>query len=460
MGKLFGTDGIRGIVNKDLTADLAVKVGASVSKVLKDYTNQDRLIFLIGSDTRISKDMLSTAVATGVLSEGCHVVNVGVLPTPAIAYLVEKYNYDGAFVISASHNPSEYNGIKVLGRNGLKLSDHLENMCEELITKGFEVNHDINFCGRYISEDRALRDYAEGILNYNDKKPLNIRVLIDAANGAAYQTAEHIFTRLSSYPVSMINNKPDGYNINKDAGSTHIDGLKERVVKGKFDLGVAFDGDADRCILVDELGNEIDGDFILAILGKDLKDRGLLKNNTIVGTIMSNLGLIEFCKNNDINFVQTKVGDKYVLREMLEKGYNLGGEQSGHIILKDYANTGDGELTACAIMHVMYRTGKKLSELASVMKKYPQVMINVDVTKEGKEEYETREDIKEIIKGYEKALEGRGRVVIRPSGTENLIRVMIEGKDIDEITDMCKTIALYIERELGVKQPIRNRKKD
>ena len=460
MTKLFGTDGIRGIVNKDLTSDLAVKIGASVSKVLKDYTKKDRLIFLIGSDTRISKDMISTAVATGVLSEGCHVANVGVLPTPAIAYLVEKYNYDGAFVISASHNPSEYNGIKVLGRNGLKLSDHLENKCEELITKGFEVNHYINFCGRYINEDRALRDYVERILDYDDKRSLNIRVLIDAANGAAYQTAERIFTRLSSYPVSIINNKPDGYNINQDAGSTHIDRLKKEVVKGKYDIGIAFDGDADRCILVDELGNEVDGDFILAIIGKDLKDRGLLKDNTIVGTIMSNLGLIEFCKNNDINFAQTKVGDKYVLREMLEKGYNLGGEQSGHIILKDYANTGDGQLTACAIMHIMNKTNKKLSELASIMKKYPQVMINVNVSKEGKEEYENREDIKEIIKGYEKALEGRGRIVIRPSGTENLIRVMLEGSDINEITDMCKTIALYIERELGVNQVTRQRNKN
>lgn len=460
MSKLFGTDGIRGIVNKDLTADLAVKIGASVSKVLKEHEKSKRLSFLIGSDTRISKDLFSSAIATGVLSEGCNVANVGVLPTPAIAYLVREYNYSGAFVISASHNPSEYNGIKVLGRNGFKLSDALEEECEELIINGFEVNHDINFCGRYINEKNALRDYERRILGYSDKRYLNIRPLIDTANGAAYQTAELIFSELSAYPVTIINNKPDGYNINKDSGSTHIDRLKEEVVKGKYDIGIAFDGDADRCILVDELGNEVDGDYILAIIGKDLKERGLLKNNTIVGTIMSNLGLIEFCKNNDINFVQTKVGDKYVLREMLEKGYNLGGEQSGHIILKDYANTGDGELTACAIMHIMYRTGKKLSELASIMKKYPQVMINVNVTKEGKEEYETRDDIKEIIKGYEKALEGRGRVVIRPSGTENLIRVMLEGSDINEITDMCKSIAFYIERELGVNQVSRKREKN
>lgn len=459
MTKLFGTDGIRGIVNKDLTTDLAVKVGASVSKVLKENLNKDKVTLLIGSDTRVSKDMFTAAVTTGVLSEGCNIVDVGVLPTPAIAYLVKNFNCDGAFIISASHNPSEYNGIKVLDKDGFKLSDELENKCEELIINGFEVNQNINECGTY-EKKSGFGAYVRNILSYDSSIGLNIRPLIDAANGASYQTAYRIFDVLSSHVVNVINNKPDGYNINQDAGSTHIDRLKEEVVKGKYDIGIAFDGDADRCILVDELGNEVDGDFILAIIGKDLKDRGLLKDNTIVGTIMSNLGLIEFCKNNDINFVQTKVGDKYVLREMLEKGYNLGGEQSGHIILKDYANTGDGELTACAIMHIMNRTNKKLSELASIMKKYPQVMINVNVTKEGKEEYENREDIKEIIKGYEKALEGRGRVVIRPSGTENLIRVMLEGSDINEITDMCKTIALYIERELGVNQVTRQRNKN
>ena len=459
MEKLFGTDGIRGIVNKDLTADLAVKVGSSVSKVLKENLKQERLTFLIGSDTRVSKDMLTAAVSTGVLSEGCNIIDVGVLPTPAIAYLVKKYNYDGAFIISASHNPSEYNGIKVIDGNGFKLSDYLESQCEELINNGFEVNNTVNLCGNYKKENHAFGDYVGWILDYENRISLNIKPLIDTANGAAYQTANRIFDVLSSNSVDIINDKPDGYNINKEAGSTNIEKLKEEVVKGKYDLGIAFDGDADRCILVDELGNEVDGDFILAILGKDLKDRGLLKYNTIVGTVMSNLGLKEFCKNNGINFVQTKVGDKYVLREMLEKGYSLGGEQSGHIILKDYANTGDGQLTACAIMHVMEKSGKKLSELASIMTKYPQVLKNMDVTKEEKEYFQSSSEIQTYLKNFKESLGDAYNVVIRPSGTENLIRVMIEGSDITDITNKCDEVISYIDGELRKNKFVRSRNK-
>lgn len=449
MGKLFGTDGVRGIVGKDLTEDLATRIGASVSKVLKENLDKKNLTFLIGSDTRISKDMFTIAVSTGVLNEGCNIIDVGVLPTPAISYLTKKYGLDGAFVISASHNPSDYNGIKVLDKDGFKLSEELENKCEELITSKDELLPS-DECGVYTRNRDAIKDYTNFLLSTFDGDLRKLKVLVDTANGAAYRTADIIFTRLyaSGY---IINNTPDGYNINKDSGSTHIDTLKEKVVSGQYDVGIAYDGDADRCILVDELGNEIDGDFILAIVGNYLKENNELNNNTIVGTVMSNLGFVKFCKENGINFVDTQVGDKYVLEEMVKNGHSIGGEQSGHIIFKDLMNTGDGELTSLQILNIMTKTGKKLSELASIMKKYPQVLMNLDVTKEQKEEYKRRTDIHNTIKEYEKTMNGEGRILVRPSGTENLIRVMIEGKDIEEITKLCEEIVEYLGKELTSK---------
>lgn len=448
MGKLFGTDGVRGIVNKDLTVDLAVKIGISVSRVLKKDLDKKNLNFLIGSDTRISKDMLLSAVASGVLSEGCNIINVGVLPTPAISYLTQKYNLDGAFVISASHNPSEYNGIKVLDRYGFKLSDNLEDECENIVLNNLEINHETTECGTFTNNPTAIDDYVDYLISTVEGDFSNIKILIDTANGASYKTADRLFSKLSAN-YTIINNTPDGLNINKDAGSTHIDGLKKAVVEGRYDIGIAYDGDADRVILVDEKGNEIDGDFIIAITGNELKKQAKLLNNTLVGTIMSNLGLIKFCHENGINFIPTKVGDKYVLRKMLEDNYLIGGEQSGHIIFKHLANTGDGELTSIQVLNIMSNSGKRLSELASIMKKYPQVLVNAKVSKEGKEEFESREDIKIVISEYEKRLNGDGRIVIRPSGTENLIRVMIEGSDIILIEQMCHELASFIEQELG-----------
>ena len=448
MSKLFGTDGVRGIVNKDLTCELALKIGASVARTLKEETKRDKLTFLIGSDTRISKDMFTLAVSAGVLSEGCSILNVGVLPTPAISYLTKKYKMDGAFIISASHNPSEYNGIKVLDKNGIKLSEDLERKCEDIILNNFILNSNVNECGKFTSNENALDDYLDYLVNTIDNDISNIKILVDTANGAASLSATKLFQRLNAN-FDVINNSPDGLNINKDAGSTHVDILKEKVISEKYDIGIAYDGDADRCILIDELGNEIDGDYILAIVGLELKRNNKLTNNTIVGTIMTNLGFIKFCEENDINFVSTAVGDKYVLEEMIKSNFILGGEQSGHIIFKELANTGDGELTSLQILNIMSKCKKKLSELSSVMKKYPQVLINANVSKDGKDVYKQRQDIHEFISTYEQRMHGDGRIVVRPSGTENYIRVMIEGKNIKEITNMCKEIVNYIEKELN-----------
>ncbi len=448
MAKIFGTDGARGIVNDDLTCDLAVKIGASVARILKGKEKKDKLNFLIGSDTRISKDMLTHAVATGVMSEGSNVINVGVLPTPAISFLTRKYKMDGAFVISASHNPSEYNGIKVLDKNGIKLSEELEDECENIILNGFKLNENVNECGFFENNDAAMNDYVDYLVSTINNDISGIKILVDTANGAASITATLVFKKLNAN-FDVINNEPDGLNINENAGSTHIEGLRKKVVDGGYDIGIAYDGDADRTILVDEKGNEIDGDFIIAIAGLELKKEGKLANNTLVGTIMSNLGFMKFCEENDINFVATSVGDKYVLKEMLQSNYILGGEQSGHVIFKDFANTGDGELTSLQILNIMAKTGKSLNELSKVMKKYPQVLINANVSKEGKEKYKDREDIHDMVSKYEQKMRGDGRIVVRPSGTENYIRVMIEGSNVEEITNICKEIANYIEKKLN-----------
>ena len=447
MKKIFGTDGARGIVNEDLTCNLALSIGASVARVLKKNKKKEKLRFIIGSDTRISKDMLTLAVATGVTSEGCDVLNVGVLPTPAISYLIGKYEADGGFVISASHNPSEYNGIKVLDERGIKLGDELEEACEDIILNDFKLNSKVNDCGKFEYIKTAKDDYIDHLIETIDEDISSIKILVDTANGAASETAPDLFKKLGAN-VQFINVEPDGLNINKDAGSTHIEKLQSEVISGGYDVGIAYDGDADRCILVDNTGREIDGDYILAIIGSELKKSGKLKNNTIVGTIMSNLGFMKFCEKNDINFVATKVGDKYVLESMLQNDYILGGEQSGHIIFKEFANTGDGELTSLQILNTITKSGISLSSLANVMKKYPQALVNAKVSKDGKDAYLSDEDIKREVEKYEDALAGDGRIVVRPSGTENLIRVMIEGVDQESIDKMCNDLAKFIEEKL------------
>ncbi len=449
MGKLFGTDGIRGIVNDDLTASLAFKIGASVAKVLKQELKKDNLTFLVGTDTRISKDMFTASIISGVLSENCNIIDLGIMPTPAISYLTKELKKDGAFIISASHNPSKYNGIKVLDQNGYKLTEQMEEKIERQIIN-FEENNHINKCGKILKTKDPIELYIKHLLktiDINDELK-NKKILIDTANGASYKTAEQLFKKIN-INYDIINNHPDGLNINENAGSTHIQNLQKLVKENNYDLGIAYDGDADRCIMVDEDGEEVDGDYIIAICGNHLKKQNKLTNNTLTGTVMSNLGLVKFCKEQNINFSKTKVGDKYVLEEMLKNNYPLGGEQSGHIIFKEYANTGDGELTSLQVLNVMAKENKSLKELKNIMKKYPQVTINVETTKQGKEKLNTNKNIQNKISELNQILNEDGRVLVRPSGTENLIRVMIEGKDKNQITQQCEELANYINQQLN-----------
>ena len=444
--KLFGTDGVRGIVLKELNIDLAMKIGASTARVLKQ--NNKKLTFLIGSDTRISKDVLKNALVAGILSENANVIDLGVIPTPAVSYLITKYKADGGFVISASHNPSEYNGIKVFNKNGFKLEDEIEEKIEDIILNNFKLNESINEVGSYTYKDDAKNDYVDFLISTIDTKLDGLKIGVDTANGASFKTAKMLFDKLNVNYI-MINNEPDGININKDCGSTHIEQLKELVIKNNLDCGIAYDGDADRCLMVDHEGNLVDGDKILAIYGKYLKDNNKLENNTIVGTVMSNLGLVKFCESESIIFVSTKVGDRYVLENMLENNYVIGGEQSGHIIFKNLLNTGDGELTSLQMLMVMKKENKSLKELASIMNVYPQVLKNVKVSRDKKDNYKTNTNIQNIINEKEKELNSDGRVLVRASGTENLIRVMIEGKDIEIINKMCDDIATVVEQELN-----------
>ncbi len=448
MGKLFGTDGVRGLVNKDLTSELALKLGASIAKIRKQKLKKEHLTFVIGSDTRKSKDMLSFAVIAGILSEGDNIIDVGVLPTPAISYLITKYQLDGGIVISASHNPSEYNGIKVLNEKGYKLSEkEEEEIEEEVLHIGWNAN--INEVGTYERKPNAKEEYIDYLCSTIKNPITDIKILVDTANGAASVTAPLLFDKLKAN-YTLINANPDGLNINANAGSTHIDVLQEKVREG-YDLGIAYDGDADRCILVDEKGRVIDGDYILAIAGLYKKEKGLLPKNTIVGTVMSNLGFIKCCEKNSINVIKTKVGDKYVLEEMLKEDYTLGGEQSGHIIFKELATTGDGELTSLQILNILSEKHEKLSVLADAMEKYPQVLINVETTPKGKEDYLENTKIQSEIKRIEEILKDDGRILVRASGTENLIRIMIEGKNTEEIETLAKGLERIMKMELDEK---------
>lgn len=435
--KLFGTDGVRGLVNSELDSTLALKIGASVAHILKKKLKKDKLTFLIGGDTRISYDMLKSGVISGFLSEGSNIIDTGIIPTPAISYLITKYKLDGGFVISASHNPVEYNGIKVFNNLGYKLDDEIENEIEDYLLNKFDINKNINDVG--IVEYKDLKDdYVNFLLSTIDSRKIPFKVLIDVANGASFKTADMLFSKLD-INYKIINNNVNGYNINNNSGSTHMENLQKMVVKEKYDLGIAFDGDADRCLFVDDKGDLVDGDYVLAIVSK------YLKLDSIVGTIMSNLGLIKYCNENNINFVSTKVGDRYVLEEMLKNKELIGGEQSGHIIFKNYLNTGDGELTALQILNIMTHEQKLLSELKSIMKKYPQVLVNLKVTKEVKDYFEDNLEIKKVIKEYENKLKENGRIVVRKSGTENLIRIMIEGDNLKNIEVYADSLKREIE---------------
>ena len=444
MGKLFGTDGIRGIVGDDLTTDLAMKVGESSAYVLGK--REENLVVLIGRDTRISGQMLTSAISAGLMSEGAKVIDLGVVPTPLVSYLVKKYNASMGVMISASHNPSEYNGIKLFNNEGFKLPDRIEFEIEKyLFGKGIPTSSKI---GTYHICDTAVDDYTEYLKNTVKDIDKDLKIIVDCAYGSASTTAPILFGKLG-LNAEFINCEYDGYNINKDAGSTHLEGLIEKVVSTKADIGIAYDGDADRCLIVDENGDVVDGDEIMAICAYDLKQQGNFTNNTLVGTVMSNIGLSKFCEQNDINFERTKVGDRYVLEKMLESEYILGGEQSGHVIFQEHSNTGDGELTSIQILNILSREKKKLSELKTVMKKYPQVLLNIPVTEEGKIKLETDSEISKTIKQVEKSLAGEGRVLVRASGTENIIRVMLEGLEQKDIEGKAKKIGSKIKKKFG-----------
>jgi len=444
MGRLFGTDGVRGVANKELTAELAYKIGRAGAYVLAGKL-QHKPVIIIGKDTRLSGDMLESSLIAGICSVGADVIRAGVIPTPGIAYLTRLYQCDAGVVISASHNSYEFNGIKFFNHRGYKLSDTIEEEIEAIIFGEAEepknvVDEQIGHC---ISRGHCEEDYAKYLTSLGTSLK-NKRIAIDCANGAAYKIAQRVFSDLGA-EVLAIGNTPDGLNINAGCGSTHLENLQKYVVEIGANLGFAFDGDADRMLAIDENGEFIDGDKVLMICGIHLKNQGKLKNNAIVGTVMSNLGFDLAGKENEIQTVRTKVGDRYVLEEMLDKGYVLGGEQSGHVIFLEHNTTGDGILTAINVLNVLNATGKKLSELAQCMKSYPQVVVNAKVTPERKGTYQADEKVKKLIEETENMFNGNGRLLIRASGTEPLIRVMIEGDDQKLIEKRAKEIAKAIE---------------
>ena len=449
MGRLFGTDGIRGIANQDLTCELATQLGRAAAKVLTNKSNHHPKV-LIGKDTRLSSDMLENAMAAGLCSIGASVVTLGVVPTPAVAYLVEKYKADAGVMISASHNSFEYNGIKIFSGDGYKLPDDLEERIEDIILGKSDISHEFPTeagIGTVTRAENAVRDYIDHVKNTVHFSLNGLKIAIDTANGSASATAEALFTELGA-EVVMLNDRPDGINVNQDCGSTHMEGLIEYVKTHEVDAGVAFDGDADRCLMVDEQGNFVDGDFIMAICAMDMKSRGKLAGNTVVGTIMTNLGFQRFCEENGMEFEATKVGDRYVLEEMLLDGYNFGGEQSGHVIFRDFATTGDGQLTACQLLSLMRRREAKLSSLATLMQRFPQTMLNIRVSPEGKLAFYTDHKVKAAIDKASETLGKDGRVIVRPSGTEPLLRVMVEGKDEELIQKLAEDVAQVIREEL------------
>ncbi|MFI3230022.1 MAG: phosphoglucosamine mutase, partial [bacterium] len=436
MGKYFGTDGVRGLANIELTPELTYKLGRAGAFVLTQEKHHKPTIVL-AMDTRISCDLLEASLISGMCSVGAKVICIGVIPTPAVAHLVRKYEADAGVMISASHNPFMDNGIKFFDSKGLKLKDELENQIEKHIDENcvnipYAQGKDLGY--KEIRED-AIDDYIKFLkstLNINDSNNnlANLNVVIDCANGATYQTAPLLFEELQAN-TTVIAREPNGININDNCGSTHMQELCKVVLETKADIGIAFDGDGDRCLVVDENGCIVDGDEIMAICALYLKSQNKLNNNTIVATVMSNLGLFIYGEKNDINISKTKVGDRYVLEDMLENNHNFGGEQSGHIIYLDYNTTGDGILTAIKLLEVIKNTGKKLSELKSVLNILPQVLVGAKVDNSKKYDYLNDDVICEEISKLEKMFEGKGRVLIRPSGTEPLVRVMIEGEDQD-----------------------------
>jgi len=446
MGKLFGTDGIRGVVNAGLDADLAYKVGLAAAQVLaKNKTEGEKPLVTIGKDTRISGDLLKGSLIAGLCTAGADVMDLGTLPTPGVAWVTVDAKADAGIVISASHNPFEHNGIKIFNGEGYKLSDELEEKIEEIVLFGhnnvpMKTHGDIGKVS-YVAP-KASEDYIDHLESSVDSTLGGLRILVDCANGAASATAARLFDRFSKLRTDVINADPDGVNINAKCGSTHIDALAAMVKAGGYDMGIAFDGDADRCLAVDELGNLIDGDQIMAACGLDMKAKGKLPGDTIVATVMSNLGLHVWSKENGLKVECTDVGDRHVLERMIEKGYNIGGEQSGHMIFREFATTGDGQLTALQLLALLKQSGKKASELFGACPRYPQTLINVPVAdNDAKKAIMASDKLWDAVKAEEEALAGKGRVLVRASGTEALMRVMVEAESEQAAQDCAQRLA-------------------
>lgn len=445
MARLFGTDGVRGVANEDLTPMMAMQLGQAGAYVLT-REKEHKPTIMVGCDTRISGDMLANALMAGACSVGANCIYVGVIPTPAVAYLTKKYMADAGVVISASHNPVEFNGIKFFDGNGYKLPDELEDEIEAVIRKEMsEIKFPIGpGVGKIKYRTDAKEEYINHAITSVPVKLGGMKIVVDCAEGASYYTSVEALKELGGSVVA-IHNSPDGTNINVNCGSTHMEELQARVVYEKAKVGLAFDGDADRLLAVDEKGNVVYGDQIMAIVGSYMKDRGCLKKDTIVTTVMSNLGFFLMGKKTGITMEQTKVGDRYVMERMKEIGASLGGEQSGHIIFLDENTTGDGLLSALHLLQVMVDTGKDLSELAGVMEVLPQALVNAKVANHKKEKYLEYPEIESAIRQLEERFAGEGRVLIRPSGTEPLVRVMIEGKDQQVIQEEAQKLANLIQ---------------
>lgn len=447
MGRIFGTDGARGVVGAELTAELALNIGRAAAMVLIEQTHKKPLV-VIGMDTRISGDMLCSAVAAGLCSVGADVLMLGVVPTPAVAYLVRHYNADAGVMLSASHNPYQFNGIKIFGSEGYKLTDSQEEEIEGIIldhTRSYDVKRD-GALGRVSYAEDACEIYTEYLAALY-KGGFEGRILVDCANGSASATAKKLFEKLG-LEADFIACEPDGININDGCGSTHIESLAEKTAAGGYTLGLAFDGDADRLLAADEKGNVLDGDVLIVMMSDYLAEQGRLNENSVVVTSMTNFGFFELMKKKNRNTEITGVGDRYVLERMREKKLSLGGEQSGHIIFLDCATTGDGQLSAVMLLNAVTAAGQPLSKLGGEMKHFPQTMINVTATPSMKAALDSHPAVLGEIEKWQNTLSGRGRVVVRASGTEPYIRVMVEGESETEIKKAAEEISAAISTHL------------
>ena len=450
MGRIFGTDGARGVANTEISCTLAMDIGRAAAMVVARDHHKRKPVFLVGHDTRISHDMLESAIAAGLCSVGADVVTLGTVPTPAVAYLVANSDADAAIMLSASHNPYEFNGIKIFGAEGFKLTDEEEMEIEEIVLDHI-LPYDLKWndeLGVIRSGETLVEQYIDHIVSTVEGDLSGIRVAADCANGSASATAAKIFAKLGA-DVTILNDKPNGVNINDNCGSTHIDMLGKYVRENGFDLGVAFDGDADRCLAVDENGELVDGDKLIAIFSSQMKREGKLANDTAVVTVMSNMGFFKFAEQAGIHVEKTSVGDRYVLQNMLEHGHCIGGEQSGHIIFREFMTTGDGQLTAVQLLRAIKKSGKKLSELAQLMQVYPQVILNVRADKEMKRMVKVDEGVLKCQQQLEEGMNGNGRILVRPSGTEPVIRIMVEGLDREAIMNAAKSMEQIIIERLG-----------